>query len=239
MVQTQDRNCGRNILKVTLAAVFWIADVLSLAQIGKLLTLLPWTLCMLLERAIIKRHYCPFFSFEMYTILESVEDRVSFCQLPMLLWTRFMSWDDLLNHLQKTVMFYPGPPPPVVDSRLNKDQSRMEKGGELLPAHKTALVQVFKILMLPPSVMFLPKFDFQSLYLSWRSLCCRLLLRRWTAWLVLNMSSRSDCLKCFVDIVISLMMNRWFMNNFVSVVHFQILMLVNIIVMFVMNGGHK
>ena len=63
-------------------------------------------------------------------------------------------------------MFYPGPPPPVVDSRLNKDQSRMEKGGELLPAHKTALVQVFKILMLSPSVMFLPKFNFQSLYLK-------------------------------------------------------------------------
>ena len=169
----------------------------------------------------------------MYTILESGEGKVLFCQLAMLLWSRFMSWDDLLN-LQKTGMFYPGPPPPVMDSRLNKDQSRMEKGGELLPAHKTALVQVFKILMLSPSVMCLPKFDFQSLYLSWRSLCCRLLLRRCTAWLVLNMSSRSDCLKCFVDIVISLLMKRWFMKNFVShvwglsVVHLHILMLVNI-----------
>ena len=33
-------------------------------------------------------------------------------------------------------MFYPGPPPPIANSM------QMEKGGELLPTHKTALVQV-------------------------------------------------------------------------------------------------
>ena len=37
-------------------------------------------------------------------------------------------------------MYYPGPPPPIADSRLNNVQ--MEEGGELLPIHKTALVQV-------------------------------------------------------------------------------------------------
>ena len=34
-------------------------------------------------------------------------------------------------------MFYPGPPPPIANS------VQMEKGGELFPTHKTALVQVY------------------------------------------------------------------------------------------------
>jgi len=36
-------------------------------------------------------------------------------------------------------MYYPGPPPPIGDSRLKMMQ--IEEGGELLPTHKTALVQ--------------------------------------------------------------------------------------------------
>ena len=42
-------------------------------------------------------------------------------------------------------MYFPGPPPPIIGnsnaaSRLNSVQR--EEGGELLPKHKTALVQV-------------------------------------------------------------------------------------------------
>ena len=63
------------------------------------------------------------------------------CQSKTLPWSRFLSQDSSCQHsLQKGGMYYPGPPPPIADSRLNNVQ--MEEGGELLPIHKTALVQV-------------------------------------------------------------------------------------------------
>ena len=41
-----------------------------------------------------------------------------------------------LPDLNNGEMYYPEPPPPIVESR------HAEKGGELLPTHKTALIQV-------------------------------------------------------------------------------------------------
>ena len=100
------------------------------------------------------------------------------CQSMKLLWFRFISQDSICQHnLQNSGMYYPGPPPPIGGSRLKMMQK--EEGGELLPTHKTALVQVDTLLL---SWMILTNIYFQLFLSCW----CRLPLTRWMAWLALS-----------------------------------------------------